>query len=68
MSVVVRPADGQVPLHRAAHHQEDGAAHRDPAPEHHHADMCILYSYIQEAAMASFTSLFANQSEVAIVR
>ena len=43
--------------------EEDGAAHRDP--EHHHADMCILISYIQEAAMASFTSLFANQSEVA---
>ena len=36
---MVRPADGQVPLHRAAHHQEDGAAHRDPAPEHRHADI-----------------------------
>ena len=28
--VVVRPADGQEPLDRGAHHKEDGAAHRDP--------------------------------------
>ena len=28
--VVVRPADGQEPLDRGAHDQEDGAAHRDP--------------------------------------
>ena len=55
---MVRPADGQEPLDRGAHHKEDGAAHRDP--EHRHADMCILYSCIQEAAMASFTSLFVR--------
>ena len=28
--VVVRPADGQEPLDGGAHHEEDGAAHRDP--------------------------------------
>ena len=28
--VVVRPADGQEPLDRGAHHKEDGAAHCDP--------------------------------------
>ena len=27
---MVRPADGQEPLDRGAHHKEDGAAHRDP--------------------------------------
>ena len=27
---MVRPADGQEPLDRGAHDQEDGAAHRDP--------------------------------------
>ena len=29
-SEVVWPADCQVSLHGTAHHQEDGAAHRDP--------------------------------------
>ena len=27
---MVRPADGQEPLDRGAHDQEDGAAHSDP--------------------------------------
>ena len=33
ISIVVRSADCQVPLHSGPHHQEYGAAHGDPGEE-----------------------------------